>query len=576
MSDKTREPNDPDFRAAVLLQRFFGRTLTEEEGRELLDLWEWLPDTLIAARKHYEINQFLRFFGRMERDRAQRFSRVPLPPVDSIFARKSEDVPRTDIPALFGDDPGFELAALEKIAFAVPESVAETPPDPNFPQRRDAHPSPKAYKPLYTDWYQLSLFSLVLLAFAVAVYFEFATVPTGSTLRVADSIAQVVETIDADFGDATPLKPGARVGREHIALQSGLLRLRFDNGTEIILDGPTDFAVNGKMRTFCRNGKVNAVVPRQARGFELSTPFSRIVDLGTEFSVVVDESSAQTHVLNGSVEVSHDKDERLPLSTGVAVRSHNGVFESIPLDTNVCTKPSVFESLLAEALLWRNNNREVLRSRLAVDADVAAWFDGENFFGGGSGSFRGGRLNDTRGGPKHAVRLRSKADCIEWNVPGRFESLTLVLSVRVHRLERLSRLLIGNDYYEKPGTILWQLDGNGDLQFRVRKPDESPSWTFDLPGVLTPKDLSTWTMLAVTVDGPGKTVVHYKDGKRAGRIPWSDPIPLELGPVAVGNENIGPANKKTPRFLDADIGEAMIYRRALSETEISDIYERLF
>ena len=56
---------------------------------------------------------------------------------------------------------------------------------------------------------------------------------------------------------------------------------------------------------FLRQGSLTARVPPPAVGFFVTTPLARVVDLGTEFDVVVDELGAtQTLVRRGRVSLT--------------------------------------------------------------------------------------------------------------------------------------------------------------------------------------------------------------------------------------------------------------------------------
>lgn len=429
----------------------------------------------------------------------------------------------------------------------------------------------KGRQPFFVKWIVVPV---ILFIIAFGIYSEFfSRRPTAMPKR--ETFARIEETIDVEWGEGNPVfKPGAGIDNEIIRFQKGIVKITIQNGAELILEGPSEFIVSGKLRTLCQKGKVNARIPKSARYFELTTPFFRIVDLGTEFSVAVDEQSSDVHVLSGKVELSRDKNERLPLSQGESRRSaRGGIFETIPFDEAACIGLSLFETLWQKQAAQQAEQRSRLADRLAGEPDLLTLFDGTRFYGHGSGTVEGCRDADDQN--RKAVRIRSNTSRVDLDVPGSFESLTMILAVRIHRLEHVSRLLISDDYYGRTGVMLWQLERNGAMQFHVRTEGDRNAYdAFDLDGAFQTKDLGTWTMLAVSIDGPGRTVTHYKDGKEIARFPWEKPIPIEIGRSCVGNEK-GETKKRMPRFLDADLGTLAILRRALSPEEIADIYDMM-
>jgi hypothetical protein len=93
------------------------------------------------------------------------------------------------------------------------------------------------------------------------------------------------------------LEPG-----DEIRLESGIVQITFESGAKLLVTGPSDFVVDEAMQGTLNLGKLSAVVPRRASGFVVKTPSSNIVDLGTEFGIVVDEEGkSEVHVFEGEV-----------------------------------------------------------------------------------------------------------------------------------------------------------------------------------------------------------------------------------------------------------------------------------
>ncbi len=138
-------------------------------------------------------------------------------------------------------------------------------------------------------------------------------------------MATLVSTVDAIWDDQGPtLSPGKEVPSGSITLRSGLAQLRFHNGATVILRGPATFEPIDLDRGRLHNGQLVAHCPPGSEGFSILTHSSRIVDLGTEFGVTVeDDHRTQVHVFQGRVIAAlpgTDNSEAQRIETGQTVR----------------------------------------------------------------------------------------------------------------------------------------------------------------------------------------------------------------------------------------------------------------
>jgi hypothetical protein len=102
----------------------------------------------------------------------------------------------------------------------------------------------------------------------------------------------------------TEVGPGRdmRAGKS-LSLEQGLAEIEFDQGARIILQGPAAVELLSGCKVRLRHGTLTARVPRRAQGFTVVSPGGRVVDLGTEFGLTVDEGGATTvRVFKGEVE----------------------------------------------------------------------------------------------------------------------------------------------------------------------------------------------------------------------------------------------------------------------------------
>ena len=84
--------------------------------------------------------------------------------------------------------------------------------------------------------------------------------------------------------------------------EQGYLECRLDNGVVTLVEGPARVQVQGQREFFMDWGKIFANVPQQAIGFTVSSPSSRVIDLGTEFGIEVQsDGSSRVYTYDGSV-----------------------------------------------------------------------------------------------------------------------------------------------------------------------------------------------------------------------------------------------------------------------------------
>lgn len=130
----------------------------------------------------------------------------------------------------------------------------------------------------------------------------------------------------------TPHAQGDRLAAGLLQLSAGTAQLQFDKGSVVGLTAPAVLELRSADEVFLQRGSVTAHVPPPAVGFLVATPLSRIMDLGTEFDVTVDDSGAtQTEVRRGRVSFTpHRGQEELgtPIELTAGALDHAAV--SVP------------------------------------------------------------------------------------------------------------------------------------------------------------------------------------------------------------------------------------------------------
>lgn len=155
--------------------------------------------------------------------------------------------------------------------------------------------------------------ALFLLAFVLTACIHYGTV------RVQRFLSQRVVATLGDCRSARwavpPQQPQLR--RERLSLEEGWAQIKFLGGAQVILQAPCTLELRSPRSMFLENGTSTArITTPRARGFTIDTPNSQLVDLGTEFGVLVDgRGGSEVHVFDGRVrlESTHAREHEEPL-----------------------------------------------------------------------------------------------------------------------------------------------------------------------------------------------------------------------------------------------------------------------
>ncbi len=120
------------------------------------------------------------------------------------------------------------------------------------------------------------------------------------------NVAWLVNAQDCQWAGGESGMPGRdmRAGKT-LRLQRGLAEIEFDRGARLILQGPAGLELISGNETRLLYGTLTARVPHRARGFTVYSPRGKVVDLGTEFGLSVDErGGTAVRVFEGTVVAS--------------------------------------------------------------------------------------------------------------------------------------------------------------------------------------------------------------------------------------------------------------------------------
>ena len=140
-------------------------------------------------------------------------------------------------------------------------------------------------------------------AAAAAIALSVIGIAFWSTLR-SDEFAVVAQSVGARLPDGSAVTTNREVGAGSFEIASGILRLDFDHGASMTVEGPARFELRDAMHVFFEKGVATFQVPETAKGFTVDTVDAEVVDLGTAFGLTrLPGDKTDVCVFEGEVEV---------------------------------------------------------------------------------------------------------------------------------------------------------------------------------------------------------------------------------------------------------------------------------
>jgi hypothetical protein len=285
-----------------------------------------------------------------------------------------KDYPEESLPAVLDPELWQQLLEQEKTAPAI-EIPKEKPKSEPVKMLKIETP------PRHVNKFSLctALVSAAAMAFAI-IYVQIAPPPATTVATITDSIdAQWAQSKHpADIGSELWNNEGSRW------LQKGTVKIEFDYGAKVIIEGPTEFELENAEEMTLHSGRLYAVVPGGATGFTVQTPYSTVIDLGTEFGVKVDfDGSTGVHMFKGKASLipgqAGKKEEGIDLFAGQAksINTH-GQVSDIELHENDFLLPAQFD-IMSKADKGSAYHRWLVYSRkLRRDPSLVAYYTFDN------------------------------------------------------------------------------------------------------------------------------------------------------------------------------------------------------
>ena len=375
---------------------------------------------------------------------------------------------------------------------------------------------------------------------------------TPSSLPMVDGVAILTQAWGLEWDDPdSAVKTGREIPKGPIEIAAGLAQLEFKSGAIVIIEGPAKFDLQSKDAAFCHHGKIRAIVPEQATGFQISAKQLEVIDLGTEFGMNVSTAGEiEVVVYEGKVELH--KNEAKPGDEPEIEVSELNAGESIFVDSKgqlvkIDMPKSEFigaaglaersiEELQARYSRWVEHSEEMREDERLL---LYYTFDNEQAWSrnvtdqalnkarSSNGALIGCEWVQGRWPGKGALHFKRGSDRVRIDIPGLHESMSFAAWVRLDRLNytTTSLFLCAS---ENPGAPHWQVDNEGRMllsikgparrqRLNLRNPPSPPkqpeSWVYQTDKVLHNR-LGEWSHLVTVYDHQNNVVRHHVDGRK--------------------------------------------------------------
>ncbi|MEM6917124.1 MAG: LamG-like jellyroll fold domain-containing protein, partial [Verrucomicrobiota bacterium] len=420
----------------------------------------------------------------------------------------------------------------------------------------------------------------------------------------AQGFAVIERLFDAQWeSDEMAHEEGEMLGSEVFQLASGVAEIQFFSGATMIVEGPAEISLKSAWEASCLEGAVRMKVPPAARGFKLQAPSTEIIDLGTEFGLVVKDGEGHVEVIDGEIAVRHRDEAEKLLGKEEALTWKENRAVAAPVESGTVAFPDLNEygertekKALSDFVRWTNH-----RDSLAADERLIAYytFDRKKTTPviPDLSISRNPELDGTLilaepvagrwPGLKEALEFRRPGARVRVNIPGEFSAFTFMTWVRIDSLDRWYSALFMGDGYET-GEPHWQIRDDGKMMLSVMVDDSRPNpkhpndagfhRVYFSPPMWDQSMSGEWLHLASVFDPEGRAVSHFVNGSQISTQEIEDDFFIDT--LRIGNGEIGNWGqpfREDPTFairnLNGRMDEVALFGTALSAEEIRRLYE---
>ncbi len=395
----------------------------------------------------------------------------------------------------------------------------------------------------------------------------------------------------ADQANATwNLSRGDLIPDGPVTLEEGTVQLELFSGVTVMIEGEATFEVLSAMEMRVDHGQIRALVPPLAEGFRISTATGRVVDLGTEFAINVQNTYADLHIIDGEIEWHPNNKAMRPMKEGESMRwNADGHMEALPFASQSVAD---IEAALSQQRDERRTLWQMHAETWEEDPRVVAYFPmvqpstGERQLVDMSSPshhgtiVRAAQVADRWGHSQAALDFAPMGSRVRVVIREELHALTFYCWVKIDSLDRWYNSLFLTDGHEL-NEPHWQIMNDGRIFFSVKAHNDSGGNDKQIcysPSFWDPSLSGQWIQLATSFDSNTGQVVHYVNGRPISEVVVRDAMRVDkirIGAASIGNWS--EPERNDPHFavrnLNGSIDEFILFNAALSAAEIDQLYQ---
>ena len=289
----------------------------------------------------------------------------------------------------------------------------------------------------------------------------------------------VIARLVGSIGAVWESKPQSELNDAPLRLLEGTAQLVMRNGTTVNLRGPSDFQFVSPKNVVLTRGKLSAAVPQQAIGFMVNTPSSRIVDLGTEFDVSVDNNGTTAvrvrrgEVQFGTLPKDGSESEQWNLTKGqFKMLAKDGTAHDWNVVMTFDVSGNGVVTINGDELTIKSTDDFILAQHRVMEEFAA---------------FERDFVSRTNGRPRKSFRgsVSINDRSMKFETPTQFRTVRRITGQQLDRLEKLFRSLDSDGTVEINGKR-WSFNSREDFEKAQKEFNESMRNFFNSMGLPVP------------------------------------------------------------------------------------------
>ncbi|QDV67344.1 FecR protein [Rosistilla carotiformis] len=390
------------------------------------------------------------------------------------------------------------------------------------------------------------------------------------TMSTAQPMAMLMDQAGARF-EKGRAPTGTRFQQGDYKLLEGVVHLRFTNGTDLVVQSPSEFRIESPQHFRLAGGRVRGMVPPTAKGFTIVTAEVEFVDVGTEFAVRVgDGGQSMLHVFDGQVNVLRSNGELMrSVFGGESVQYHDGnLLDSEILDLDGYQTPEHIGFMR-----WREQRAQMLQN-----PGLIAWYPFVKEANGSiltnivrsekvpDGRIAGARWVAGRWPGKEALLFDRDSDFVQLNIPVESPEISVAAWIKSDRYENEMNAILNSNATQR-GGMHFQLTRFGLPRGGIVGFNRS-----DYRWVGNPVPQNKWCHVVSIASFPTRKHSIYVNGSLVTESMFRGEVEEErisLAHCRLGNW-LPPAtmNHQPSRSFRGRIDDLAIWNRALTREEI--------